>query len=134
MTVRRPLWLFLLSAVLVGLGSTAAADAPLTYPPAAKHPVTETVHGVTIVDDYRWMEEDAAPEVKAWVRQENALTRKILDAVPQRPEIARRSVTSCARESSPATTSSTGAASCSRWKMLRRRIRQCSSCCRAHSM
>jgi len=36
------------------------------------------------------MEDDAAPEVKAWVREENALTRKILDAVPQRPEIARR--------------------------------------------
>ena len=36
------------------------------------------------------MEDDATPEVKAWVREENALTRKVLDAVSQRPEIARR--------------------------------------------
>ncbi len=68
----------------------AAAESPPSYPPAAKHPVAETFHGVTVVDDYRWMENDAAPEVKDWVREENALTRKILDAVPQRPEIARR--------------------------------------------
>ena len=43
-----------------------------------------------VVDDYRWMEDDAAPEVKAWVQEENAVTRKVLDAVAQRPEIARR--------------------------------------------
>ena len=72
------------------MASAAAADGEPVYPPAAKRPVAETFHGVTVVDDYRWMEDDAAPEVKAWVVQENALTRKILDAVPQRTEIGRR--------------------------------------------
>jgi prolyl oligopeptidase len=94
MTRNRLLWLFIFSAAVAGAGvgaaSAAAADGTPDYPPAAKHPVAETLHGVTIVDDYRWMEDDAAPEVKAWVREENALTRKVLDAVAQRPEIARR--------------------------------------------
>ena len=79
-----------LSAGLAGVALAAAADGTLSYPSAAKHAVTETLHGVTVVDDYRWMEDDAAPEVKAWVREENALTCKVLDAVAQRPEIARR--------------------------------------------
>ena len=55
-----------------------------------KRPITETFHGVTVVDDYRWLEDDKAPEVKAWVGKQNALTRKYLDSIPQRPEIARR--------------------------------------------
>ena len=73
-----------------GVAAIVAADGPLSYPPAAKQPVTETLHGVTIVDDYRWMEVDNAPEVKAWVGEDNALTRRVLDGVVQRPEIARR--------------------------------------------
>ena len=70
--------------------STAAAQGTLDYPPAAKRPVSETFHGVTVVDDYRWMEDVGAADVKAWVREENALTRKFLDSVPQRAAIARR--------------------------------------------
>ena len=54
-----------------------------------KRPITETFHGVTVVDD-RWLEDDKAPEVKAWVGKQNTLTRKYLDSIPQRPEIARR--------------------------------------------
>ena len=73
-----------------GAASALAGAAGLDYPPTAKRPVTETFHGVTVVDDYRWMEDDSSPEVKAWVRDQNALTRKVLDAVAQRPEIARR--------------------------------------------
>jgi prolyl oligopeptidase len=81
---------FALLTALAGIASTAAADDKLSYPPAAKRPVSETLHGVTVIDDYRWLEDNASPEVKAWVREQNALTRKVLDAVAQRPEIARR--------------------------------------------
>ena len=81
---------FALLTALAGVASTAAADEKLSYPPAAKRPVSETLHGVTVIDDYRWLEDDASPEVRAWVREQNALTRKVLDAVAQRPEIARR--------------------------------------------
>jgi prolyl oligopeptidase len=87
---RGRLWLLSLCAALGAAAATAAADQAPVYPPASKRPVAQTFHGVTVVDDYRWMEDDSAPEVKAWVRDQNALTRKVLDAVAQRPEIGRR--------------------------------------------
>ena len=74
------------------LGATSAITvaAGPDYPPTAKRPVTETYHGVTVVDDFRWLEDDASPEVKRWVAEQNALTRRYLDALPQRPAIAAR--------------------------------------------
>ena len=46
------------------LGATSAITlaAGPDYPPTAKRPVTETYHGVTVVDDFRWLEDDASPE------------------------------------------------------------------------
>ena len=76
------------SFLAFGLPTTIAAA--FDYPMTPKRPITETFHGVTVVDDYRWLEDDKAPEVKAWVGKQNALTRKYLDSIPQRPEIARR--------------------------------------------
>ena len=75
---------------VLSLGSPATMAAPFDYPMTPKRPVTETFHGVAVVDDYRWLEDDKAPEVKAWVGKQNALTRQYLDSIPQRPEIARR--------------------------------------------
>ncbi len=75
---------------LLSLGCAAAIAAGFDYPPTPKRPVTETFHGVIVVDDYRWLEDDKSAEVKSWVEKQNALTRKYLDSVPQRPEIARR--------------------------------------------
>ena len=39
---------------------------------------------------YQWMEDLDAPAVKQWVEQENAITRKVLDALPQREPIRKR--------------------------------------------
>ena len=62
----------------------------MTYPPTARKPVVDTYHGVAVTDDYRWLEDDNAPDVKAWVEAQNKLTRAYLDGIAQRPEIARR--------------------------------------------
>ena len=87
----RSVWpvLYALGFVL-GAASALARAAGLDYPATAKRPVTEIYHGVTVVDDYRWLEDDANPEVKSWVAEQNALTRRYLDALPQRPAIAAR--------------------------------------------
>jgi len=77
-------------AALTWAALAAAEDGAPRYPAAARIPVVEVFHGVQVVDDYRWLEDDSSPQVKAWVREENALTRKVLDGVPQRMEIARR--------------------------------------------
>ncbi|HTP47792.1 MAG TPA: prolyl oligopeptidase family serine peptidase [Casimicrobiaceae bacterium] len=89
MTVR-PFLPFLPSCVSFVVASSFAAAAGLDYPATPKRPVTEVYHGVTVVDDYRWLEDDASPEVVRWVAEQNALTHRYLNAIPQRPAIARQ--------------------------------------------
>jgi prolyl oligopeptidase len=74
-----------------GLSALAQAFATgLAYPPTPKRPVTETYHGVAVVDDYRWLEDGNTADVKAWVAAQNQVARAYLDAIPQRPAIARQ--------------------------------------------
>jgi prolyl oligopeptidase len=62
-------------------------------PPTPVKPVTETIHGVTLVDNYRWLEGDdsnpkamgkTTPEVAAWTEAQDAYTRSVLDHLPGR--------------------------------------------------
>lgn len=55
-----------------------AADR-VTYPPTRVDVVRETLHGVTIEDPYRWLENGDSPEVQAWTEAQNAVTRSLLD-------------------------------------------------------
>jgi prolyl oligopeptidase len=73
----------------VAAGSWAEAGGP-TYPPTAKRPVNDTYQGVVVSDDYRWLEDGNAADVKAWIAAQNQFARAYLDAIPQRPEIGRR--------------------------------------------
>jgi len=77
------LWLTVMLAALAHAG-------PLPYPETPKNPVSETYHGVSVVDPYRWLENDVAPEVKQWTVAQNTLSRRYLDAIPQRSAIAKR--------------------------------------------
>src|SRR5262245_54377388 len=47
-------------------------------PAAAKKPVTDTYHGVTVVDDYRWLEDGSNKDVKAWSDAQNEHARASL--------------------------------------------------------
>ena len=71
------------------LSTSALAESP-PYPETPKNPVTETYHGIAVVDPYRWLENDTAPDVVQWTAAQNALTRRYLDAIPQRAAIAKR--------------------------------------------
>ena len=58
-------------------------------PPAApKKPVTDVYHGVSVTDDYRWLENYSDPAVKAWGDAQNRYARKYLDALPARAAIS----------------------------------------------
>ena len=60
------------------------------YPYTPVIPVTDTIHGVEIVDNFRWLESQDDPEVVEWVNQQNELTRSILDSLPYRDYLTER--------------------------------------------
>ena len=84
------------------LAATAAPTAPaLAAPPVAATslpapPATrrddfhETLHGVDIVDPYRWLEDQESPETRAWIDAENAYTHALLDGLEGRDAIRAR--------------------------------------------
>lgn len=62
----------------------------MNYPETRKEKVVDDYHGTPIEDPYRWLEDDQSPETKAWVTSQNEVTRKFLDAIPQREAIRDR--------------------------------------------
>jgi prolyl oligopeptidase len=62
----------------------------LDYPQTPKSETTEVLHGETIADPYRWLEDGESPETRQWTDTQNALTRSYLDAVPGRALLHRR--------------------------------------------
>ncbi len=74
--------------VFTSLPPAGVAQTDSAVPIAAKIPVTDTYHGVKVVDEYRWLESGDDPKVKAWVAAENAHSQEYLSKLPQRPAIA----------------------------------------------
>lgn len=75
----------LLAALAVAALGVAA---PFSYPTPPTSNQTDNYFGTVVADPYRPLESIDAPATKAWVAQENALTRSYLDAIPVRPKIA----------------------------------------------
>src|SRR3989442_967728 len=67
---------------------TAVVIPPLPSTPGDD--IVETLHGERVADPYRWLEDDASPRVRDWTEAQNARTRAVLDALPQRAVLARR--------------------------------------------
>jgi prolyl oligopeptidase len=65
------------------------AQAPM--PPATRQDnVKEVIHGIEIVDPYRWLEEQDSEETRKWVAAENAYTHALLDGLPMRAAASKR--------------------------------------------
>jgi prolyl oligopeptidase len=73
-------------AVAPALG-TAAPPRP---PDTRKVDVVDTLHGVAIADPYRWLEDQGAPDTRAWIDAQNAYTESVIDARPGKDRIERR--------------------------------------------
>jgi prolyl oligopeptidase len=67
--------------VMLGLGLAAASAGFASLPaiPTAREPVTNTYHGVAVVDDYQWLEDGTNPTVRDWTRQQKERTRAWFD-------------------------------------------------------
>ena len=72
-------------------GEGAAAPlAGLEYPEARREALVEDYHGTPVADPYRWLEDPDAPEVRAWIEAQNAVTGAHLSSIPGREAIAER--------------------------------------------
>lgn len=67
----------------------AAALCAAQAPETAVRPVPETLHGVTITDPYRWLEDQNSPETRAWIGAQIRYTQSFLDKIP-RAQLKRR--------------------------------------------
>src|SRR5437879_5118588 len=80
------------SLLLILVGSvplmTAIASGPGTSAP--KKPASNEYHGVTVQDDYQWLENDNDSQVKAWSDAQNQRTRQYLDKLPDRATIEKQ--------------------------------------------
>jgi prolyl oligopeptidase len=62
----------------------------IKYPETRKVDTVENYFGTQVPDPYRWLENDTAAEVKAWVEAENKLTFGYLEKIPFRDKIKKR--------------------------------------------
>jgi prolyl oligopeptidase len=63
----------------------------MTKPPLADPEfVTESVHGVTVVDPYRWLEDKESPRTRAWIERQNTYCRSYYATLPGRGVITDR--------------------------------------------
>src|SRR6185295_2230791 len=81
----------LLTACAVGLSLAAAVAPDSPEPPVTRaEAVVDDVHGVSIADPYRWLEDGSSDEVRRWVETQSAYTRGLLDARPGREDARKR--------------------------------------------
>ncbi|MFY9792046.1 MAG: prolyl oligopeptidase family serine peptidase [Candidatus Sulfotelmatobacter sp.] len=77
-------------AALVYAGDDAKPTLPAGPPKTEKRPLEETIQGVKIVDNYRWLEDGNSPDTQKWVAEEMAYTESVLDPLPGRDAIHKR--------------------------------------------
>jgi prolyl oligopeptidase len=66
----------------------AFADTAIKPPVASVRRVSDTLHGVTVTDPYRWMENAKDPEWMPYLMGQNAYARAVLGKIPGREALA----------------------------------------------
>ncbi|MGB3300198.1 MAG: prolyl oligopeptidase family serine peptidase [Phormidesmis sp.] len=62
----------------------------LSYPNTRKAAQTDTYHGISVADPYRWLEDPNAAETEDWVKAQNKVTFGYLNELPGRDRISTR--------------------------------------------
>lgn len=92
--MNRMTWLKLWVAPVLALGMALTGchehEKSLTYPQAHRVDQVDDYHGVKVADPYRWLEDPDAPDSRAWIEAQNAITFGYLESIPQRESIRKR--------------------------------------------
>lgn len=93
---------FLVLLALALLAGCASEPEVIPLPPEPPAPVgfpypqsrvgtdADTIHGVSVADPYRWLEDASQAEVQAWMKDQDDTARTYLDKLPGRDQLAAR--------------------------------------------
>jgi len=81
---------FCLFFMLLTTMITNVSAQSIQYPKTKKVEQVDDYHGIKVVDPYRWLEDANSQETKAWIEEQNKITRAYLDSIPQRDKIRKR--------------------------------------------
>ncbi|MCP2520779.1 prolyl oligopeptidase family serine peptidase [Candidatus Aminicenantes bacterium AC-335-A11] len=85
--IRGLIVILFLIASLLQLQNCKKEEIKIPPPPQTKIvPVKEVIHGVEIVDPYRWLEDQYSPETRKWIELQNEYTDSLLKPLPGREE------------------------------------------------
>ncbi len=54
-------------------------------PHSPVEPVTDVLHGVSVTDPYRWLEDQDSPRTRAWIEEQTRYARAYLDSINSSP-------------------------------------------------
>src|SRR4051812_7728663 len=72
---------------LCGLMRPLLAGQLPSPPSAVRIPVTETIHSISITDNYRWLEDQNSPQTRAWIGAQQKYTAAFFDGLSDRGQI-----------------------------------------------
>jgi prolyl oligopeptidase len=76
---------------VVLISAAPAVRAQESKPPLSRvDNIREVIHGVEIIDPYRWLEDQESAETRAWIEAQNKYSHSLLDNLPARPLIQKR--------------------------------------------
>lgn len=82
---------FLMGLLVLLAAPLAGAETSAKKPPQTRRDnVKEVLHGVAVVDPYRWLEDQKGSETRAWIEAQNEYTESLLGTVPGRDQLRQR--------------------------------------------
>ncbi|NOT92761.1 MAG: hypothetical protein HOP05_13940 [Ferruginibacter sp.] len=71
---------------LIALTTSFCSMSQVTFnpPPTPAMPVTDTLHGTFLTDNYRWLEDKDNEQVKVWTKAQHDYTLKYMNEI-QKP-------------------------------------------------
>jgi len=90
--MQRVLNLLFVGATLSLSALCTAGEPAIKYPDTKRIDHVDVLHGVTVADPYRWLEDDVrvSKDVAAWVESQQSVTEAFLQKIPERETIKRR--------------------------------------------
>lgn len=81
---------FTVGIAILTLTVPSLGGAQQRYPASKAQPVADNMHGTTLTDPYRWLENDTARDTRAWIDAQNAFRSQLMGNLSARSAVAKR--------------------------------------------